>query len=321
MSKNDSPAHIFLSHAHEDRRIARQLEKLLDRLCRIANAPKMKVFYSSNLKPGEGMGAGEWRRKINREIEQAKLTVAIVTPDSNEKPWIAYESGLAIGGKKNLVPILFFMNTDALHSVYRNQQTYEGENLQSMKQCCHLIITTATGITILDENVELWDSFVQEYLGKIQDEKNDMYFRSLFRDQFHNAENACAYEGDWFAKWTELKEDGTEVVFEKDRLHCWTTANRIRFVGYSQKRGTEESKYPMEGIVSPERRVALSYWSEKDIPICGTCLLKPRGAKGDILIGNWQGFTARHIDEDPTFTRGRVVLSKREEVVDKTFEV
>ena len=281
----------------------------------------MKVFYSSNLKPGEGPGSGEWRKKIDDEINLSKVSVAIVTPDSNDRPWIAYESGLAIGRKKNLIPILFFMETDGLHSVYRNRQVYDGEDLQSMKQCCHAIITESTGIKIAEENVETWDTYVQKYMDKIQVEKNDMYYRSLFRDQFHNAENASGYEGDWFAKWTELHEDGSESIFEKDQLHCWTTSNRIRFVGYSQKDGTDGDKYPMEGVVSAERRVALSYWSEGGTPICGTCLLKPKGSRGDILFGTWQGFTSRHIDKDPKFTRGRVVMSKREEVVDENFEV
>lgn len=73
----------------------------------------------------------------------------------------------------------------------------------------------------------------------------------------------------------------------------------------------------MEGIVSVDRKVALSYWSESEVPICGTCLMKPQGARGDTLIGNWQGFTSKSIDDDPQFFKGRVLMSKNESKVDE----
>lgn len=314
MQKNSSK--IFLSHAHEDHRLAENLKMLLDVICNIANVPKVEVFFSSNLKPGGGMVLGEWRNQLEKEIEDAVLTIAIVTPDSNDKPWLAYESGMTIGRAKKVTPILFFMEHDGLHSVYRNQQTYSGEVLDSMKKCCYDIITTTSEAEISEENVKLWDGFISDYIEKVKNEKNDLFFRSLFRDQFHNSENASKLEGNWFAKWTQINADGSEEVFEKDELYAWTTANRIRFVGYSQKEGTDGMKYPMEGIVSADRKIALSYWSESDIPICGTCLMKPQGANGDTLIGTWQGFTAKSIDDDPKFYKGRVLMSKNEDKVE-----
>ncbi|MFD1162044.1 MULTISPECIES: toll/interleukin-1 receptor domain-containing protein [Hwangdonia] len=307
---------VFLSHAHEDSRLADNLRELLETICSIANLPKIDIFFSSNLKPGGGMELGEWRTRLEKEIEDAVLTIAIVTPDSNDKPWLAYESGMSIGRAKKVTPILYFMGQESLHSVYRNQQSYIGENLESMRKCCYDILSTSTEANISEENIKLWDGFIQVYIEKVKAEKNDLYFRSLFRDQFHNSENASKFEGNWFAKWTQINEDGSEEVFEKDELYAWTTANRIRFVGYSQKHGTEGMKYPMEGIVSPDRKIALSYWSEGEIPICGTCLMKPQGAGGDTLIGNWQGYTAKSIDDDPTFFSGRVLMSKSEGKVD-----
>lgn len=307
---------IFLSHAHEDYRLAYHLKNLLEKISKVANVPKVKIFFSSNLKPGGGMSPGEWRKQLDSEIENAILTIAIVTPDSNDKPWLAYESGMSIGRAKMVTPILYFMQQDGLHSVYRNQQTYRGEIFESIKKCCYDIITATTGGHISDENVKLWDKLIEKYIKKVKKEKNDLFFRSLFRDQFHNSENASKLEGNWFAKWTQINDDGTEEVFEKDELYVWTTVNRIRFVGYSQKEGTDGMKYPMEGIVSVDQKVALSYWSEGDVKICGTCLMKPKGARTDTLIGNWQGFTSKSIDDDPKFYKGRVLMSRKEKKID-----
>jgi hypothetical protein len=146
---------------------------------------------------------------------------------------------MSIGRAKKLTPILFFMHQDGLHSVYRNQQAYKGEDLDSMRKCCHDIISTTTGAEISKDNIKFWNGFIIEYIQKVQEEKNNLFFRSLFRDQFHNSENAEKLEGNWFAKWTQINDDGTEEIFEKDQLYAWTTANRIRFVGYSQKEGTD----------------------------------------------------------------------------------
>jgi len=312
-----SSTKIFLSHAHEDHSLAENLGLLLETICNVANLPKIEIFFSSNLKPGGGMVPGEWRTQLEKEIEDAILTIAIVTPESNDKPWLAYESGMSVGRTKRLTPILFFMQQDGLHSVYRNQQTYKGEDLDSMRKCCHDIIATSTGVMVSEENIKFWDGFIITYIEKLKKEKNNLFFRSLFRDQFHNTENAEKLEGNWYAKWTQINDDGSEEIFEKDQLYAWTTANRIRFVGYSQKEGTDGMKYPMEGIVSVDRKIALSYWSEADIPICGTCLMKPKGSKGDTLIGNWQGFTAKSIDDDPRLFKGRVLMSKNEKKVDE----
>jgi hypothetical protein len=105
----------------------------------------------------------------------------------------------------------------------------------------------------------------------------------------------------------------------------WAGETRLRVVGYSAKAGIagvdSAEFYPMEGVVSSRGYVALSYWSGGAIPICGTCLLKPEGSAGDTLAGHWQGFTSRDLGEEPRFTHGRVVMSKRQNVVDTFFDL
>ena len=75
--------------------------------------------------------------------------------------------------------------------------------------------------------------------------------------------------------------------------------------------------YPMEGVVSKSGWVALSYWSGGTIPICGTALLGPRGSSGELLIGTWQGYTAKDLNDDPVFTTGRVVMSRSKRVAEE----
>ena len=87
-------------------------------------------------------------------------------------------------------------------------------------------------------------------------------------------------------------------------------------VGVNTKTGIEEyfpgeaGFYPMEGVVSGDRNIALSYWSAGDIPICGACLLRRKGSSGSKYEGYWKGITTRDIDEEPIFTQGRVLLTR-----------
>ena len=94
--------------------------------------------------------------------------------------------------------------------------------------------------------------------------------RTLFHDHFHMSKTAQHLEGQWFAKWTEQKPDGTEDVFEIDSLQIWSTEGRIRMVGL----GMKGEPYPMEGVISSQGVIALSYWSKGEIPICGILLLE-----------------------------------------------
>ncbi len=307
---------VYISHSYEDRKLAAKLSALLLKLSGIANVGPIEVLYSDDADSRVDLSVRERVDRLSDEIDAAKLTIALVSPESNEKAWIAYESGLSFGRKKNVRVISFFMKDQMINPVYQNRKPFNGEDQERVAAFCKEVLEECTDKKISKENVKVWDPLIADFHTSVQQEKNDMFFRTLFQDHFHNRENAQKLEGKWIAKWTELHEDGKEDIFEKDELRIWTTEKRIRVVGYSQKKGVEGSNYPMEGIVSPTRKVALSYWSEGEIPICGVCLLKPKGLMGDTLIGTWQGFTARSIDDEPRFTRGRVILSRREEIVD-----
>lgn len=114
--------------------------------------------------------------------------------------------------------------------------------------------------------------------------------------------------GAWFAKWTQIRDDGREDIFEIDELDVTVTKNRIRMVG----RGRKGALHPVEGVVSSKGHVALSYWSESDLSICRTALLELISGN-HIIVGTWEGFTAKTLDERLRYVRGRVVMSRDRE--------
>ena len=68
----------------------------------------------------------------------------------------------------------------------------------------------------------------------------------------------------------------------------------------------------MEGRISSDRFVALSYWSQEQIAISGVVLLKvmPSGKK---MKGSWIGNTTKDLaeDEELSLESGMVICTKK----------
>ncbi|MFG1691726.1 toll/interleukin-1 receptor domain-containing protein [Gemmatimonadota bacterium] len=253
---------------------------------------------------------GRWREKVETELEEADVIVAILTPESARRPWIGFETAYALGMReeKDVVPIVYFTDLEILPSPLRNLNCYRGDDLDDVKTLCGKMLEKYAGRSIR-ENV--WELASKDYLAQVKDFKKQRLGKALFHGHFHTFDTAKHMEGAWFAKWTEIHDDGREEVFEIDELDVSTTKNRIRMVG----QGRKSALYPVEGVVSSKGHVAMSYWSESDIPICGTVLLELIGGNR-IMVGTWEGFTAKTLDERLRYVRGRVVMSRDREKVE-----
>lgn len=315
---------IFLSHHHEEKRLATAWQTLIQMLTMGVVTP----WYSSDERASGGARPGEWRDEIQNEIGKANTILVLITPVSNEKPWLFYESGLGRGQNKELIPVSYFMKTDAVNSVFKSYQCYQGdmeEGANGIRALCRKLMFKHLGREIPAQAETPWASWIGRYLETVREEKESSLTRTLFHDHFHDSTAAERLAGDWFAKWTQIHHDNSEEQFEADTLLIWTTETRLRIVGQSNKEGREilsikgqqaARYYPMEGVVSRAGWVALSYWSGGNIPICGTALLIPKGLTGELLDGTWQGYTAKSINAAPKFTNGRVVIARRQEVVE-----
>ena len=91
---------IFISHAHEDRGLAKAWQDLI----RTLSVGQIHPWYSSDERAGGGVGTGEWRSEIRDRVAEAETILALLTPGSNERPWLVWESGFAEGQEKTIVP-------------------------------------------------------------------------------------------------------------------------------------------------------------------------------------------------------------------------
>jgi hypothetical protein len=315
---------VFISHHHEERLLAKAWQTLIQSLTQGVELP----WYSSDERAEGGVGPGEWRQEIRDKLEQANIILVLVTPVSNERSWLFFESGFASGQRKEVIPVHYFMKKEMLNGVFRPLQSFSGDVVEGstgIEALCAKLMRAHLGVDPPDSVRLAWKAWIDGYVADVATEREHSFTRTLFQDHFHDRHTAAQLEGRWFAKWTQQRERQPEEVFEADALDVWTTHERLRLVGASAKQGLEALSpeaqmtaryYPMEGIVSRSGWVALSYWSAGKIPICGTTLLAPVGASGELLEGTWQGFTAKDLNETPVFTKGRVVMARSQQKVE-----
>src|SRR5262249_27867449 len=85
---------VFISHDSRDADLAEAFSNLLTDV----SAGILKSFRASDKKGTTGIPFGtEWYREIMVQLSEASDVVALLTPQSIERPWILYESGVAKG--------------------------------------------------------------------------------------------------------------------------------------------------------------------------------------------------------------------------------
>jgi len=85
---------VFISHDSRDHAIAEAFENLL----RDASGGSLKTFRSSDKKGYSGIAFGaEWYTTLMERLGRATDVVALITPNSVDRPWILYEVGVARG--------------------------------------------------------------------------------------------------------------------------------------------------------------------------------------------------------------------------------
>ena len=305
--------HLFLSHTYEERHLADAFKTLVERV----SYRDITAWYSSDPRPTGGTELGDWREQIEHELARAQLAVALITPDSNGRTWIAYEAGFTHGKEKETIPLYFFMKRDAIQLFDQNTSMYsgstEGDGEPGVEKLLVELLKKA-GKQPTEDTEKAWAGLLKDYREKVGDEEEKLRGRQMFQDHFHDAKLAEHMENKiWYAAWTQIEGEGAdkkETEWLSDQLKCWSTDNRLRFVGEDV---TKRTMYPMEGVRSRRGLIALSYWSDGEIPICGTVLMRAT-LRGDQYNGWWRGHTAKSLEAGQLeIVHGRVMLTLDEE--------
>ena len=302
---------VFISHSHEEQKLAEAWSSLFKGIA----YGLIDTWYSSDQAPAGGMGPGRWREKIGRELEGAEVVLAIFTPESVNRPWIFFESAFALGlaPSKVVIPIVYYMDMAALPSPLQDLQSYYGDDRNQVIDLCKRLCRPKPAESVDPERVKRWSPDLDSYIEQIEAHRAERLNKALFYGDFHTSDTAEKLVGPWFAKWTQLHDDGRETLWQLQPVTVENTGWRIRMVGTTAQGGLS----PFEGVVSSKGHIALSYWSREESAICGTVLLE---LIGTIMEGTWQGFTAKTMRERLSIVKGRVVMSRKRAEVEEYWD-
>jgi hypothetical protein len=121
---HSEPSHIveggiFISHIHEDARAAEALDEFLK-----AKLPFLadRTFVSSNLT--DLILGDDWLQKIKIALESSRIVIALLSPESVNRPWVNFEAGAAwLHPDKTLIPVCIGdLNPGSVPKPYSNIQ-------------------------------------------------------------------------------------------------------------------------------------------------------------------------------------------------------
>ncbi len=114
------PLKVFLSHSYDDTAVARKIRDLLfQRL-------STRVFLHDDLRAGEN-----WQSKLQKELREADVFVALLTPNSIADSWLLQETGAAWGLEKPIIPLV--ARQDILDRFPIQLRSYPALNLNELQ--------------------------------------------------------------------------------------------------------------------------------------------------------------------------------------------
>jgi len=287
---------IMISHEHREMQVAMAWKRLLDKV----GGGEITTWFSSDPQSDGGIRVGQWWQELVHQITASHFILATVTRQSQDRPWILWECGLASGQTttKGVIPVLIGFSSGDLKGPLANFQSYQGDDLKSVEKLTRLL-ATESGVVINDE--ELSKAITDEYLPTIREFIDSEPLNRLFGKGFHKSDPTLS--GVWDCIWYDEKDD----IFETDSIHLYMEEDKVRIIG----KGAKGYEYPMEGRLSPMRYLALNYWSVASLATCGTVILQV-SSSGKRMKGEWMGHTTKDYEEDDIhLTRGKIVCTKR----------
>ena len=145
---------IFISHSHDDKRVADALAGLIRNTFDAA----VELRYSSSDDNGEGIAPGEhWLDWILDQVKVSAINLIVLTPHSLQKPWVLWESGavagagLMSGDKSRVVPVAFKISMEQIPSPLRSLQAMYGNDNKSILKLLDKIRSNINNDTFKDD--------------------------------------------------------------------------------------------------------------------------------------------------------------------------
>jgi len=151
---------VFLSHSLIDKKLALYVKELIENV----SLGVAEVWLSSaldGLRPGDNM-----LDEIHQNLSNSDKIIALLTPNSLQRPWILYESGFVAGNKKaEVIPLVFCINKNDLPLPLSAFVIYKGDDIEDINRLIMQIVI----ITVPKPNKSLIDENINNFIENIKE--------------------------------------------------------------------------------------------------------------------------------------------------------
>lgn len=142
------PHNFFLSHYSKDEDVAKIIAKSLSMI----TVDQIIPWYSSDSSESGGLKPGNiWFNEILSKIQQSKVVVVILTPNSINRPWLYFESGMAQSLEEcEVIPVCVGTKRDSVSAPLGMYQCYQLTDYKSLRDFFGKLLAKF-GITFYEE--------------------------------------------------------------------------------------------------------------------------------------------------------------------------
>lgn len=158
MNKN-----LFISHSSYDKKIV----EILANLIRKVSLNQIHIWFSNDQCVNGGFLVGDnWFDSILNNLKNSQAVISLITPNSNNNPWILYESGYAEALEKTkLIPLKFFINISQISIPLQQKQIFSFTKLDEANIFLKKVLDSFN--ILYDE--EVYSSYVLKCLNQMRD--------------------------------------------------------------------------------------------------------------------------------------------------------
>ena len=154
---------IFISHSSYDREIV----KIFSELIKKVSLRQLNIWFSNDTDTDGGFLAGDdWFESIINHIKRSQVVISFITPNSNNQPWILYESGYADAlNNCTLVPVKFSIDISDISIPLQHKQIYNLSGIENM----HIFLSKLLNLFNIIYDKEVFQEIVEIHLKKMRD--------------------------------------------------------------------------------------------------------------------------------------------------------
>lgn len=154
---------IFISHSSYDKEIV----KIFSELIKKVSLSQIHIWFSNDIDTEGGFLAGDnWFDSIINHITRSRVVITFITPNSNNQPWILYESGYAAALEHcTLVPVKFSIDISDVSTPLQHKQIYNLSGIEDL----HIFLGKILHLFDIVYDREVFQEIVQSYLKRMRD--------------------------------------------------------------------------------------------------------------------------------------------------------